>query len=226
MNAREVAALVLMSRLLAALGFTVNERTRRCPCVIHSGSNLTAFSWSEEGLWHCHSCGAGGDRIDLVRAVRQCSFGEAVEFFATLAGVRVADGEFSAERRCVQAKCEADQVAARFLLNAENNALREARQNLWALNRLQRKVSRRLGELENGKPERRPEEIDWAWDALQFVHGAIARADTAYCIAAFSAPVERAAFALNPEQCEAMIQAALERGIVADSRGFRFEVNL
>lgn len=85
---REIAALVPMSVLLTALGFEVNERTRRCACLIHGGSNRSAFSWTEAGLWKCHSCGAGGDRIALVGAARPCSFRQAIEFLGTLAGVK------------------------------------------------------------------------------------------------------------------------------------------
>jgi hypothetical protein len=87
-DAREISALVAMPDLLAGLGFGVNERTRRASCVLHSGSNPTAFSWRENGRWHCFSCGAGGDRIALVRAAKRCSFREAVEFLAGLAGVQ------------------------------------------------------------------------------------------------------------------------------------------
>jgi hypothetical protein len=87
MNQYWVAALVPMPRLLESLGFGVNERTRRCACILHGGSNRSAFSWTEAGLWKCHSCGAGGDRIALVRAVRNCGFREAVTFLAGLAGV-------------------------------------------------------------------------------------------------------------------------------------------
>jgi DNA primase len=87
MNVREIAALVPMSRLLESLGFDANERTRRCACILHGGSNRSAFSWTNDGLWKCHSCGAGGDKIALVRAVRQCSFQQAVDFLAALAGV-------------------------------------------------------------------------------------------------------------------------------------------
>ena len=79
---RQIAALVAMPRLLAELGFAVNERTRRAPCLLHSGSNPTAFAWREDGRWHCFSCGEGGDRIALVRAARRCSFREAVEFLS------------------------------------------------------------------------------------------------------------------------------------------------
>ncbi len=103
-DARQIAALMPMPRLLEALGFEVNERTRRAPCPLHQGRNPSAFSWTEDGRWYCFSCGAGGDRIELVRAVRQCSFREAVEFLARLAGVeyrarRISGAELEEARR-------------------------------------------------------------------------------------------------------------------------------
>jgi DNA primase len=84
---KAIASLVPMARLLESLGFVVNERTRRAPCLLHSGSNPTAFAWRENGLWHCFSCGAGGDKIGLVRAARRCSFREAIKYLAALSGV-------------------------------------------------------------------------------------------------------------------------------------------
>jgi hypothetical protein len=92
LNARDVSALVAMPRLLAALAVEVNERTRRAACPVHSGSNRSAFSWREDGRWHCFSCGNGGDRIALVRATRNCTFSEAVQFLAQLAGVKFSRG--------------------------------------------------------------------------------------------------------------------------------------
>lgn len=86
-DAREISALVAMPRLLVALGFAVSERTRRGACRVHGGRNPSAFSWRHDGRWYCFSCGAGGDKIALVRAVRKCSFREAVALLAALAGV-------------------------------------------------------------------------------------------------------------------------------------------
>ena len=86
-NARDISMRVPMTLLLSALAVEVNERKRRTACPLHSGSNRSAFSWREDGLWHCFSCGAGGDRITLVRAIRNCTFPEAVQFLAELAGV-------------------------------------------------------------------------------------------------------------------------------------------
>jgi hypothetical protein len=87
-DAREIATLVPMASLLGSLGFIVNERTRRAPCLLHAGHNYSAFSWTEGGLWRCHSCGRGGDRIALVRAAKGYSFRDAVMYLAALAGVK------------------------------------------------------------------------------------------------------------------------------------------
>lgn len=82
-----------MPELLAELGFRVNTRTRRGPCVIHGGDNPLAFHWEETGEWFCFTrCGRGGDKIALVRAVRRCGFREAVTFLAGLGGVQYAPG--------------------------------------------------------------------------------------------------------------------------------------
>jgi hypothetical protein len=82
-----MARLAPMARLLEALGFDVNKRTRRCACLLYGGSNPSAFSWAESGIWYCYSCGAGGNRIALVRAVRRCHSRGALEFLALLADV-------------------------------------------------------------------------------------------------------------------------------------------
>jgi len=81
-----------MRRLLAALEIEANERTHRGPCRIlshgHSGANASVFSWRDNGCWYCFARSVGGDRIALVRAVRQCSFRDAMDFLAALAGVQ------------------------------------------------------------------------------------------------------------------------------------------
>ena len=89
-NAREIAAVLL------ALGIEVNFQTRRAACVLHGGSNRSAFSWTDTGLWKCHSCGAGGDLIELIRAARNCGFAEARAFLEDLSGVRFARPRASA----------------------------------------------------------------------------------------------------------------------------------
>jgi hypothetical protein len=87
LSAQEVASLVSMPALLAHLGIVVNERTRRSQCILCGARNSTTFSWREDGRWHCFRCGAGGDKIALVRGVLKCGFREAMQVLSELGGV-------------------------------------------------------------------------------------------------------------------------------------------
>jgi CHC2-type zinc finger protein len=222
---QEIADLVDMATLLRGLGFDVNERTHRAPCILHRGSNPTAFSWKADGRWHCFSCDLGGDKIALVRAVRQCSFREAMEFLAAMAGAEYRPNRISAHEieraRIMPTQAESN---ARALASLEVSAWRDAQNNLHSLLALRRNAAARLLEIEHGAPLRFPDEVEFAWTALQIVADQFARADAAYCIVSFAAPPERYAFVLHPERREEMIDTALVRGYVADEKGYRFEV--
>jgi DNA primase len=195
-------------------------------CPFHSEQTPSFSVTPSRGTFHCFGCNEHGDAFDFVARIERTDFRGAVENLAIKAGIAI-KGTTSAEE-AKEAKREREQIRreSELLADVEQAVLCEARETVWALNNLRLNVSRRLNELENGNLERWPGEIGWAWDALRFAYGAIARADTAYCLAAFSAPVERAAFALHPEQREPMIQAALERNHVTGSEGYRFEVAL
>jgi CHC2 zinc finger len=222
---REVTDLVDMPTLLRELGFDVNERTHRAPCILHSGSNPTAFSWTDDGRWHCFSCELGGDKIALVRAVRQCSFREAMEFLATMAGAEYRPSRISAHEieraRMMRAQAESN---ARALASLEVSAWRDAQNNLHSLLALRRNAAAILLEIESGAPVRFPSEPEFAWEALKMAASEFARVDTAYCIVSFAAPSKRYAFVLHPDRREEMIDAALERGYVTDEKSYKFEV--
>ena len=113
---REVASLVDMTRLLETLGFSVNLRAHRCPCLLHGGENQTAFAWTEDGRWFCFSCGIGGDRIALVMAAKRCSFRDAMSVLSAMAGIPFTiRRRSSAEiRRSVQRRERASQLAWRL----------------------------------------------------------------------------------------------------------------
>jgi hypothetical protein len=226
-SAREIAALVLMPRLLSELGFAINERTRRCACVLHSGSNPTAFSWREDGRWHCHSCGAGGDRIALVRAARRCSFREAVEFLAALAGFEYAPSLVSRETIERQKLLrERETAEADSLLAREFATWCEARDVVLQLERIRCTAIRRLDALLRAASERWPGETEFAWQALAEVYRQIPRAAAGYNLISFAPADLRFAFAMDAEVREELIDDALERGWVADEKDFRFEVQL
>lgn len=149
-DARRIAEMVPMPRLLQSLGFRVNERTRRCPCLIHGGANPTALAWMASGLWRCHSCGAGGDRITLVRAVRSCGFRDAIEFLAALAGVEYQSGKLSRAQteRARALRDRAEQAAWR--IRDEILRLRcQSGDNLHRAERLMARLGRDLLGIEN-----------------------------------------------------------------------------
>jgi hypothetical protein len=225
--AREIAALVPVPRLLEALGFAVNERTRRAPCPIHSGKNPTAFAWREDGRWHCFSCSAGGDRIALVRAVRQCGFSQAVQFLAALAGVEYKPGIVSREIIEQQKRIsEREASEADALLRLEFAAWRTAQVVVLQLEAIRRNAGRRLDTIHRGAPERWPGETEFAWEALAEVYRQMPRAAARYYVISFAQPSERFTFAMEAEASETLTEQALERGWVADSKGYRFEVQL
>jgi phage/plasmid primase-like uncharacterized protein len=141
-NAREIAALVPMPRLLEALGFRVNEKTRRGPCLLHGGKNPTAFAWREDGRWCCYSCGAGGNHFTLIRAVRNCSFPDAVGYLAGLAGVEYLPGKQS--RPEFEAAAQRRERAARAAWRVRDEVVRLRGYYANALHRIER-LQRRVG---------------------------------------------------------------------------------
>ena len=73
--------------VLSAHGFEVPARGRRMRCPVHGGENPQAFSFTDDGLWTCFACGAGGDIFTLVERLRGVQFVEAVRVLAQLAGL-------------------------------------------------------------------------------------------------------------------------------------------
>jgi DNA primase len=51
-------------------------------CPFHQDRTPSLFINPEKGLWHCFSCGRGGDGIALYRAVRSLDFATAVKELA------------------------------------------------------------------------------------------------------------------------------------------------
>lgn len=61
----------------------VEIKRSRARCIVHGGDNSQSLSINpEKQVWHCFSCGEGGDLIDLCRAVEG---GEPWEAMMTLA---------------------------------------------------------------------------------------------------------------------------------------------
>lgn len=90
-----VKGLIDGESLLQNLGFTIsgcNSHEIRCACIIHGGDGITSFRYKVSTntfscfSQHCHEK-YGHDVIALVRAVKNCSFTEALEYLCDFVGV-------------------------------------------------------------------------------------------------------------------------------------------
>lgn len=215
-NARDVVASVSMPEVLRALNIVCNERTRRAPCVIRGGSNSSAFAWTDSGLWRCHSCGRGGDKIALVREVRQCSYRAAVDFLASLAGVK-----YSPSRVSLHGTTSARAALSRsaeLLADAERIAWREVRDSCHAFDWIREAVTARLEAIHAGGRERFHGEERLAQMALRDADWA----DASYTVISFARLRDRFRYLRGGSEREAVVREGLERGgVYTGARGGR-----
>ena len=227
MLATDVSALVGMPELLDTLGIRVNSRTRRAPCLLHNGSNPSAFCWTDSGMWFCFHCGQGGDKLSLIQAIRHCSFLDALRFLAALAGIEWADlNSVEARRQLAEAKRKARRVKAgsQKLQRLEQDLLLAARDELLSLHKLRRDAGTRLAALRRGARPGFADEEAVAWDALGLVAEQELGVAAKYSLLAFGAPTVRSCYALHPEQRKALVDEVLITGVVVDERGRVMEI--
>lgn len=225
--AKDIAALVPMPELLDTLGIGVNTRTRRATCVLHKGTNVTAFSWTDDGRWFCFHCGQGGDKFTLVQEVRKYNFLDALRFLAALAGIEWADlNTAEIRRQLAEAKKKVEHVkaATEKLRVLEQDLLLAARDELLSLHRLGRNAGARLAAIRRGEKPRFADEEAVAWDALALTARNELRAATAYTVLAFGSEGDRARFALQVGEREHTIDEVLETGFVRGDSGAITEV--
>jgi hypothetical protein len=222
MLAREISGLVSMPRLLKELGFAVNERSHRCPCILHAGRNPGSFSWTETGKWFCFTQCGGGDRISLVMAARRCDFRTALKFLAALAGVDLDDGaRFREELARASRDRKQREIEQARLKVVERRAFLAARDNVLDLERLRRNAARRLADLAELGPERFHGEEQFAWDALALVADQMLQAAAAFTVIGFADSATRVRFALHQEERGALVADCLEAGgVLNDKRHF------
>lgn len=184
-------------------------------CPFHVERTASFFVNPAKQVYYCFGCNQGGDIFCFFSRVEGVNFPLAVKCLALRAGISLNDHESVCQIRKVKQERDTEEELARRLAKLQYSLLLTLADELETLRGIYRKAH---AGLEAGQ---RPESC---WAALEYVADAIPRADTAYCITAFAAPVERAKFALHPKQRPEMIVAALERGFVADATGYRFEV--
>src|SRR5262249_7336374 len=144
----------------------VDERSRRSPCRLHNGTNPTAFSWTEDGLWHCFSCGRSGDKFGLVQAALNCDFREALRVMAVVAGVELKRVS-PAQRRRIRAQQSKER---RLDIAAERYAILGRRLFLECASRV-----RLLDRLENLasyclQDAKSVDSVEFWWDALSGIY--------------------------------------------------------
>ena len=124
-------------------------RRNRGRCLIHGGDSLTSVSLDHErGLYHCHVCGAGGDRVDFLMKILDIDFSGALRWFGLEPGKPPApDPELLLQH---QHDCEMEdrlrqqcrtmreefRVRGQVILRAHERLLRDP-EDAWAWNWLQ-----------------------------------------------------------------------------------------
>lgn len=208
-----------MPRLLEYLGIPVNERTRRAPCRVHGSTDprSTAFSWSEDGRWHCFNCQTGGGKYELIRAVLKCDFREALKVMAVLAGVDL-ETISPEQRRRVRAQQRKER---RLDLAAERYAALERRwvcvyaRRLWLVDRLEAFAASCLRD----SVRLDCESTEFWWDALARVYGERWHTLSSWLLLAFGAEDVRQRFVLYAEQRPQLLVDVLGAGGALDDRG-------
>lgn len=76
------ASIVDVARRLGLGDPEPRGRERVVTCPFHDDRDPSLRLEPDRGLWHCFPCSLGGDTIDLVTAVRDVSFPEAVKWVA------------------------------------------------------------------------------------------------------------------------------------------------
>lgn len=217
-QAREISEAVPMPDLLSALGFHVNTRTRgRCACILHSGSNPSAFAWKDSGLWKCFSCGKSGDRIRLVRFVKNCSFIEALKFLADMSGRSLSPWKAPDPRARAEFRTKA-MISARIAQFVKEN-LKAKRDELLRLGRASFNAHERIKALSTGELERFPSEYACAWEMLSIHAHSMRLLDSEYQILAHGDPETRFQIFSRPGLLTDLARVYLDQGGFKDGFG-------
>lgn len=202
------AALPLLRELLQRAGFAVRSAARAdCPSCIGKSRMTVAFRGD---VFYCHRCKRTGSRFSLARDL----------------GLLATDPGSVAQRRSEARQNAKLQIMAERLGSVERRVLRAATRSVLALVALRRNASNRLQALNAGAPERFPGELNFAWQALQYVWDHERNAAAAYLLVAFGRAQDRASFALYPECRWDLVSKVLEGGGVFDDRGRWVELGL
>jgi hypothetical protein len=124
------------------------SRRGRARCPIHDGDSPFSLSVNEEkGVFYCHVCHAGGDKLDFIQQYLKCDFKSALQFFGLEPGAPPPPDPVQERRRKVQEGLRTWAQTLRWELNFEHFVREKV-------------ISRALSRL------RRDPEDAWAWEWL------------------------------------------------------------
>lgn len=74
-----------INKIITHLGGETQQRRRyKTHCLLHPDINPSMSVNTESNIWHCFSCGAGGDGLRLVMLVRKCGFWAAINIIKSV----------------------------------------------------------------------------------------------------------------------------------------------
>jgi hypothetical protein len=147
----DISTLPSWSEVYFRLGEHSPRRNRgRCP--IHGGDSPSSVSLDEDrGVYYCHVCHSGGDKITFVSEVLRCDFKDALRFFGIEPGMPPAPDPAVIRRRKIR----------EGLRNWARTIGRELRFEHYVRERVIARAQERLA---------RDPDDDWGWNWLAWAY--------------------------------------------------------
>lgn len=126
--------------------FRIGERLRRnrARCLFHDGDSPYSLSVSEaKGLFYCHVCHAGGDKITFIRELYKCSYLDALQWFGLEPGRTPAPDPVMEKKRRARAGLQA--WAKRLGRERREEFFHRSRVELCARHRLEKDIDDPIG---------------------------------------------------------------------------------
>jgi len=173
-------------------------------CPFHRERTPSFHVTPATGRAHCFGCQWDGDVFSYLQAIEKLTFLETVKRLAATAGIPL-DNLPAHEADRLREQRQLEQRRAKVYCHAEHKLLLELADELAWLRKLRVKAVECIC---TGQRE------DLAWAALEFIAHQLPRTDTAYVIVAFAEAETRMKFLLRPDERGALIDEALDRGLV------------
>lgn len=224
LDSDEVRSHITVGEVLTRYGARMRGKGR-ADCPHCKGSSIATLGFNDR-VGHCFRCGWKGDAFALVMAMSKCSFPEALQEVARMAGMTGgADAITAGELRRRRQERDRVQGAAEKLVRAEDRL----RQRYARYNRTIH-YARRLAGVRlravccRGQAERFTGEATVCEQLLATVPMLERRVIAAFAILAYGSARQRAEFILRPDTRAAAVAEVLQSGTVVDGDSRPVEV--